>query len=53
MVICRIPQYFEQMEELFCQLLNVHGVNEVRHAEMHTAEQLITKPSSLYIEVAF
>jgi hypothetical protein len=29
----------------FCQLLNVHGVNDVRQTEIHTAEPLVHKPS--------
>jgi hypothetical protein len=31
----------------FCQLLNVHGVNDVRQTEMRKAEPLIHEPSSL------
>jgi hypothetical protein len=30
----------------FCQLLNVHGVNDVRQTEIHTAEPLVPEPSS-------
>jgi len=26
------------MEEMLCQILNVHNVNDVRQREMHTAE---------------
>jgi hypothetical protein len=29
----------------FSQQLNVHGVNEVRQAEIHTAEPLVHEPS--------
>jgi hypothetical protein len=29
------------------QLLNVHGVNVIRKAEIHTAETLVPKPSAL------
>jgi hypothetical protein len=29
----------------FSQLLNVHGVNEVRQAELQTAEPLVPEPS--------
>jgi hypothetical protein len=28
----------------FSQLLNVHGVNDVRQAEMHTSEPLVPEP---------
>jgi len=30
----------------FCQLLNVHGVNDVGQSEIHTAEPLVTEPSA-------
>jgi len=44
-VIARIKNYF-------FQLLNVHGVNDVRHTEMHTAEPLVPEPSTLETELA-
>ena len=36
----------------FSQLLNVHGVNEVRHTEIHTAEWLVTEPSAFEFTLA-
>ena len=36
----------------FSQLLNVHGVNDVRQTEIHTAEPLVPEPSACEIEVA-
>jgi hypothetical protein len=36
----------------FCQLLNVHGVNDVRQTEIHTAEALVPEPSSSEVEIA-
>ena len=36
----------------FSHILNVHGVSDVRHAEIHTAEPLVPEPSSLEVEVA-
>ena len=36
----------------FTQLLNVHGLNEVRHAEIHTAEPLVPEPSAFEVELA-
>jgi hypothetical protein len=36
----------------FYQILNVHGVNDVRQAEIHTAELLVPKPSVSEIELA-
>jgi len=34
------------------QILNVHGVSEVRQAEIHTAEPVVPKPSVLEFELA-
>jgi 3-oxoacyl-ACP reductase-like protein len=36
----------------FFQLLKVHGVNDVRHMEIHTAEPLVPEPSALEVEMA-
>jgi hypothetical protein len=36
----------------FSQILNVHGVNNVRQAEIHTAEPLVSEPSALEVELA-
>jgi hypothetical protein len=36
----------------FCQLLNVHGVNDVRQTEIHTAEPLVPEPNSSEVEIA-
>jgi hypothetical protein len=36
----------------FSQILNVHGVSEVRQAEIHTAEPLVPEPSALEFELA-
>jgi hypothetical protein len=36
----------------FCQLLNVHGVNDVRQTEIHAAEPLVPEPSSFEVEIA-
>jgi hypothetical protein len=36
----------------FCQLVNVHGVTEVRHTERHTAEPLVSEHSSSEFEIA-
>jgi hypothetical protein len=35
-----------------CQLLNIHGVNDVRQTEIHTAEPLVPEPSSSEVEIA-
>ena len=36
----------------FFQLLNVHGVIDVRQAEIHTAEPLVPEPSAFEVELA-
>jgi len=36
----------------FSQLLNIHGVNDVRQTELHTAEPLVPEPSAFDIELA-
>jgi hypothetical protein len=36
----------------FSQLLNVHGDNDVRQAEIHTAEPLVPEPSNFEVEMA-
>ena len=35
----------------FFQLLNVHGVNDVRHTEIHAAEPLVPEPSAFEVEL--
>ena len=36
----------------FSQILNVHGVSDVRQAEIHTAEPLVPEPSALEVGLA-
>ena len=36
----------------FSQLLNVHGVNDVRQTEIHTSEPLVPETSAFEVEVA-
>jgi len=35
----------------FSQLFNVHGVSNVRHTEIHTAEPLVPEPSVFEVEI--
>jgi hypothetical protein len=35
-----------------CQLLNVHGVNDFRQTDIHTAEPLVPEPSACEVELA-
>ena len=36
----------------FSQLLNIHGVNDVRQTEIHTAEPLLPEPSAFEVALA-
>jgi len=36
----------------FSQILNVHGVSDVRQAEIQTAEPLVPEPSAFEVELA-
>jgi len=36
----------------FSQILNVHGVNDVRQTEIHIAEPLVPEPSAFEVEFA-
>jgi len=43
---------FATWRNYFSQLLNVHGVNDVRHTEIHTAEPLVPEQSTLEVDKA-
>ena len=36
----------------FSQLLNVHGISDVRQTEIHIAERLVPEPSAFEVEMA-
>ena len=38
--------------EYFSQLLNVHGVHDVRQTETHTTEPLVPEPSAFEVDLA-
>jgi len=40
------------VEEIFFQLLNVHGFNDVRQREKHTVEPLVPEPAALEVLMA-
>jgi len=48
----RFRQFLARWRNYFSQLLNVHGVNDVRKKELHTAEPLVPGPSAFEIEMA-
>ena len=35
----------------FSHPLNIHGVNDVRQTEIHTAEPLVSEPSAFEVEI--
>ena len=37
----------------FSQLLNVHGLNDVRQTEIYTAKPLVLKPSVIEAEIGY
>jgi hypothetical protein len=39
------PSILARWKNHFSQILNVHGINDVRQAEIHTAELLVPEPS--------
>jgi hypothetical protein len=43
--------FFARWRNHFSQQLNVHGVNGVWRAEIHTAEPLVPKPSAFEVEM--
>jgi hypothetical protein len=53
MVMCMPISHsiLNRWKKYFCQLLNVHGVNDVRQTEIHTSEQLAPEPSSFEVEI--
>jgi hypothetical protein len=42
----------KRWKNFVCQLLNVHGIKDIRHIEMNTAEALLPEPSSSEVEIA-
>jgi hypothetical protein len=53
-VICLqiLPNILNRWWNYFCQLLNVHGINDVKRREIHIAEPLVTEPRPFEIEIA-
>jgi hypothetical protein len=51
MMVC-LTNFHNIFNNIFCQLLNVHVVNDVRQIEMHTAKPLVLEPSFFDAEIA-
>jgi hypothetical protein len=47
-----MSQYLARWRKHISQLFNVHGVNDVRQTEIHTAEPLVPEPSAVEVEMA-
>ena len=50
--LIRLPQYLARWSNLFSQLLNALGVNDVRQTEIQRAEPLVPEPSAFEVELA-
>jgi hypothetical protein len=42
----------KRWKNYFCQLMNIHGVNNVRQTETHADKPLVPEPSSFEAEIA-
>jgi hypothetical protein len=48
----QISTLFSTAGRITCQLLNVHGFNDISWTEMHVAEPLLPESSSLEAKIA-
>ena len=51
-LVAKFPKYVGQEEEIFLPTIELHGVNDIRHTEIHTAEPLVFEPSAFEFELA-
>ena len=51
-LVAETHSIMERWRNYFSQLLNVHGVNDIRQGEIHTAEPLVPEPSAFEVELA-
>jgi hypothetical protein len=42
----------KRWKNCFCQILNIHNVNDVEQTKKHTAEPLVPEPSRFEVEIA-
>ena len=52
MILLQTPTIFWLGGGTISQLLNVHGVNDVRRTDIHTAEPLVPEPSVFKFDMA-
>jgi hypothetical protein len=50
-VVADSHNMLNRWKNYFCQLLTVHGLNDVRRTEMHTTEPLVPEPSYFEVEI--
>jgi len=51
-LLARSRSILNRYKNYFSQLLNLHGLNDIRHTEMHTAEPLVPEPRCSEFEIA-
>jgi hypothetical protein len=50
-IYLQILTILKRWKNYSCHILNVHGVNDVKQTEMHTAEPLVSEPMPLKVEI--
>jgi hypothetical protein len=51
-LIADLQNILNKWKNFFNQVLNVHGVHDVRQMDIHTAEPLVPEPSLVEVEIA-
>jgi hypothetical protein len=51
-LLADLPSVLNRWNNFFKQLLNVHGVRDVRQMDIHTTEPLVPEPSLVEVKIA-
>jgi hypothetical protein len=51
-LLADLHSILNRWKNYFCQLLNVHGIKDVRQTEIHASEPLVPEPSFFEAEIA-
>jgi hypothetical protein len=51
-LLADLQNVLNRWKHFFNQVLNVHGVHDVRQMDIHTAEPLVSEPSLVLVEIA-
>jgi hypothetical protein len=51
-LLADLQSVLNRWKNFFNQVLNIHGVHDVRQMDMHTAEPLVPEPSLVEVEIA-